>query len=154
MFDEIKSVVNIWAAGGVIFWLFGFGLAEYTIGFTLFLLVLAGIYHMWQWSDSKKAQAERAHERSLLNQMTEDERKVYFRQKRENIMISFKEGEIKSLNEKEERLARAEARAERELRLAEKQAQNNANTVKLPPGTKLAATAYVGYKVGKKIASW
>lgn len=154
MFDEIKSVVNIWAAGGVIFWLFGFGLAEYTIGFTLFFLVLMVIYHLWVWSEFKETQAEHAYERGLLLQMSEDERKVYFEQKKENLELTRKENEIKSVNEQEERLARAEARAERELRLAEKQAQNNANTVKLPPGTKLAATAYVGYKVGKKIASW
>ena len=145
-------VFVVWLVGAVLAWMSDIAIFYYTLGF-LFVLVMGGFW-LIHWSDTvteKRRAAEQQaqdQERAMVKAMTKDQRREYSAKKKQE---REQQQRIDEYNRQEEIMRNHRRQLELEERqqaLAEKRA------AKIPLAAKIAASGYIGYKVGKKIAKW
>lgn len=147
MDDELgKFLFWVYVVGAVVFWVAGVNLGYYTIGFvaTLALLLVAILYYEGVAEDKRKQELELR--KIKLANMTKEERKEFLAQERAEQKLQEKEADLRW---REDRLKEREQQLKRQAA-----AQQSQQSVKVPFAAKTAASAYVGYKLGKHIGKW
>jgi ABC-type transport system involved in cytochrome bd biosynthesis fused ATPase/permease subunit len=145
-------VFVVWLVGAALAWMSNIAIFHYTLGF-LFVLVIGGycLIHWLQTIDEKNSAARQKaqdEERAMVKAMTKDQRRAYSAKKKQE---REQQQRIDEHNRQEEIIRnhrRQLALEERQQALAEKRA------TKIPLAVKIAASGYIGYKVGKKIGKW
>ena len=148
---SFKSIFWLWLPGAIVFWLVpDFSLLYYTIGSAVvigvFYFILEHLHNdtIEQKRLADQAAAKAKAKQDMLLAMTKEERQA----------LAEKERAEEERQEREWKLAQREAalkRKERELAKLEREEKRKG---KVPLSAKLATSAVVGYKVGKKIGKW
>jgi hypothetical protein len=145
-------VFVVWLIGAVLAWMSGIAIFYYTLGF--FFVLVSGVFWLIHWSDTndekkrvadQKAQDE---ERAMVKAMTKDQRRAYSAKKKQ-------EREQQQLVDEYNQREAAIRNHRKQLELEERQqALAERRAARIPLAAKIAASGYIGYKVGKKIAKW
>lgn len=147
MDDELNKILFwVYVAGAVVFWVAGVNLGYYTIGFVVTLVLLFAVFLYYEGVAEDKRKQELEVRKIKLANMTKEERKEFLAQEHAEQKLQKKENDLiwreAQLKEREQKLKRQAA------------AQQSQQSVKVPFAAKTAASAYVGYKLGKHIAKW
>jgi len=147
MDDELNKILFwVYVVGAVVFWVAGVNLGYYTIGFVVTLVLLFAVFLYYEGVAEDKRKQELEIRKIKLANMTKEERKEFLAQEHAEQKLQKKENDLiwreAQLKEREQQLKRQAA------------AQQSQQSVKVPFAAKTAASAYVGYKLGKHIAKW
>lgn len=152
--DLVKYTFYIWLVGAILAGISGVNLFYYTLGFIFVAVLAAFALNHWVESGFEKERLAKekadAEEKALIMSMTKEQRCEYAEEKRKIRQLKIAEDQLKIE-------AQYQSNRRKQLELEEHKlavAQQKASQAKLPFAAKVAASGYIGYKVGKKIAKW
>lgn len=142
--NDLKYLIWPYLAGAVVFWLAGINLGYYSIGYVILVISLWVALEYWSSKQEEKQKATADQRRQKIAAMTKEQRGEFAKQERAD----------RDLTNKQYRLALKEQQLKSKERALAQQAQEMNRKGKVPFAVKAATSAYVGYKIGKKISKW
>ena len=141
--NDLKYIIWPYLAGAVVFWFAGINLGYYSIGYVVLAVLLFVALEYWSSKEEEKRKVAAEERKQKIAAMTKEQRREFAEQERAD----------RDLANKQYRLALKEQQLKSKERELARQAQE-IRKGKVPFAVKAATSAYVGYKIGKKISKW
>ena len=142
--NDLKYIIWPYIIGAVVFWIANVSLVYYSIGYVVLIVCFFIALEYWSSKEEEKRKVAAEERKQKIAAMTKEERRLFAEQELADQNLAKKQHQLalkeQQLNSKERELAR--------------QAQEINRKGKVPFAVKAATSAYVGYKIGKKISKW
>lgn len=142
--DDLKYFIWLYIVGAFVFWVADVSLVYYSIGYVVLIVCFFIALEYWGNREDEKRKLADEERRRKIATMTKEERRLFAEQERVEYDIANKKYQLALKEEQLKNKERALARQEQEQQRKDK----------VPFPVKAATSAYVGYKIGKKISKW